>query len=150
MISQSEVSATFQIKELSGRTNVPAKTIRYYEAMGLLAPARRSSNGYRVYDEKDAERLAFIRSARTLNFSLAEIAKILAVRDRHEPPCQHVLDLIRVHLDEVEVRIHELQKLKRDLAALYQAGQDLPEDVLMGACVCHLIRVRVSAGAKGT
>jgi len=131
----------FPIRELSGRTNVPARTIRYYEAIGLLAPARRSANGYRLYDDKDAERLGFIYSARTLDFSLTEIAQILAVRDRHEPPCQHVMDLIRAHMDEVEIRLRELQKLKRDLAALYQAGQDLPEDVQMRACVCHLIQV---------
>jgi DNA-binding transcriptional MerR regulator len=143
------VSAMFPISELSNRTNVPARTIRYYEEIGLLAPARRSANGYRLYDGQDAERLGFIHSARTLDFSLTEIAQILAVRDRHEPPCQHVMDLIRAHLDEVEIRLRELQKLKRDLAALYQAGQELPEDVQMRACVCHLIRVRVSGGAKG-
>ncbi len=114
-----------------------------------LAPARRSANGYRQYDGKDTERLGFIRNARTLGFSLTEIAQILAVHDRHEPPCQHVMDLIRVHMDEVEIRMRELLKLKRDLAALYQAGQDLPEDVQMRSCVCHLIRVRVSGGAKG-
>jgi len=138
----------FPIRELSHRTNVPAKTIRYYEEIGLLAPARRSANGYRRYDEKDAERLGFIYSARTLDFSVTKIAQILAVRDRHEPPCQHVMDLIRAHMDEVEVRLRELQKLKRDLAALYQAGQDLPQDVQMRACVCHLIRVGVSGGSK--
>jgi DNA-binding transcriptional MerR regulator len=139
----------FQIRELSDRANVPAKTIRYYEAIGLLAPARRSANGYRLYDRQDAERLSFIRSARTLDFSLSEIARILAVRDRHQPPCQHVMELIQTHMDEVEIRLRELQKLKRDLTALYQAGQDLPEDVQMSSCVCQLIRVRVSGGAKG-
>ena len=59
----------FQIRELSGRTNVPARTIRYYEDIGLLAPARRSANGYRLYDGKDAERLGFIRSARSRGLS---------------------------------------------------------------------------------
>jgi DNA-binding transcriptional MerR regulator len=139
----------FQIRELSDRTNMPARTIRYYEGIGLLALARRGANGYRLYDRQDAERLSFSRSARTLSFSLTEIARILAVRDRHAPPCQHVMDLIRAHMDEVEIRMRELQGLKRDLAALYQAGQDLPDDVQMRACVCHLIRVRVSGGAKG-
>jgi DNA-binding transcriptional MerR regulator len=143
------VNAMYQIRELSRRTTVPARTIRYYEDIGLMPPARRSSNGYRLYDGQDAERLGFIRSARTLNFSLAEIAQILAVRDRHEPPCQHVMDLIRAHRHEVEIRIRELQQLKRDLTAIDQAGQDLPDDVQMRACVCHLIRVRVSAVKKG-
>jgi len=138
----------FPIRELSDRTNVPARTIRYYEAIGLLAPARRGPNGYRLYDGQDVERLGFIRSARTLDFSLVEIAQILAVRDRQQPPCQHVLDLVRAHLDEVELRLRELQALKRELAAIEQAGQDLPEDVQMQACVCHLIRVRISGDVK--
>src|SRR5258708_21959848 len=106
------VSAMFPISELSNQTSVPARTIRYYEAIGLLAPARRSANGYRLYDGKDAERLGFIRSARTLDFSLTEIAQILAVRDRQEPPGQHVIELIRAHIEQVEIRMPELQKLK--------------------------------------
>jgi DNA-binding transcriptional MerR regulator len=64
----------FPISELSARTNVPAKTIRYYEAIGLLAPARRSPNGYRVYDRQDAERLSFIRSARACVCHLIQLS----------------------------------------------------------------------------
>ena len=143
------VNAMYPIRELSRQTNVPARTIRYYEGIGLLAPARRGGNGYRLYDATDAERLGFIRSARTLNFSLAEIAQILAVRDRYDPPCQHVMDLIRAHMDDVEIRIRELQELKHELGAIHQAGQGLPEDVQMRSCVCHLIQVRVSGGTKG-
>src|SRR5260370_33001445 len=101
------VSAMFPISELSNQTSVPARTIRYYEEFGLLAPARRSANGYRLYDGKDAERLGFIRSARTLDFSLTEIAQILPVRDRHERPCQHVMDLTHAHLDRAESRVRE-------------------------------------------
>ncbi len=54
----------FQIGDLSERTGVPAKTIRFYEDIGLVAPASRAENGYRLYDQNDAERLRFIKSAR--------------------------------------------------------------------------------------
>lgn len=137
----------FQIGELSERTGVPAKTIRYYEDIGLLSPASRSENRYRLYDPKDVERLRFIKSARTLDFSLQEIAQILAARDRHEPPCGHVMDLIQSHIDEVERRIQELKALRSELTNLYEAGQSLPEDVHMRSCVCHLIRI--SDSGKG-
>ncbi len=137
----------FQIKELSERINLPAKTIRYYEDIGLLPAARRGENRYRLYAEKDVERLRFIKSARALDFSLQEIAQILAARDRHEPPCSHVMELIQGHIDEIENRIRELEELRRDLTSLYKAGQGLPEDVHMRSCVCHLIQI--SGSKKG-
>ncbi|MCI0711821.1 MAG: heavy metal-responsive transcriptional regulator [Chloroflexi bacterium] len=130
-----------QIGELSDLTGVPAKTIRYYEDIGLLPPARRDDNHYRLYEQKDAERLRFIRSARALDFSLQEIAQILAARDRHEPPCGHVMEIIQSHIDEIEARIRELEQLKQELTVLYDAGQDLPEDVHMRSCVCNLIQI---------
>jgi DNA-binding transcriptional MerR regulator len=131
----------FQIGELSHRTGVSAKTIRYYEDVGLLSPARRDDNRYRLYDQQHVERLRFIKSARALGFSLQEIAQILAARDRHEPPCSHVMALIQSHIDEIEIRIRELEQLKRDLTDLHEAGQGLPEDIHMRACVCHLIQI---------
>jgi DNA-binding transcriptional MerR regulator len=137
-----------QIGELSDRTGVPARTIRYYERIGLLAPASQSENRYRLYEAKDAERLRFIRSARAPDFSLQEIAQILAARDRNEPPCSHVMTLIQSHINEIETRIRELEQVKRDLTTLYTAGQGLPDDIHMRSCVCHLIRI--SGNQKGS
>jgi DNA-binding transcriptional MerR regulator len=136
----------FQINELSQRTNLPKKTIRYYEEIGLLPPAKRGENRYRLYDNDDVERLRFIKSARGLNFSLREIAQILASRDRHEPPCGHVMELISAHIDEIEARIRDLEALRGELTALSEAGQGLPEDVQMRSCVCHLIRLHGREG----
>lgn len=130
----------YQIKELSLRSGVPPKTIRYYEQIGLLAPAKRGDNRYRLYDEQDVEQLRFIGRARALDFSLQEIAQILATRDRGEPPCGHVVDILRDHIAEIETRIRDLEVLREELTTLYQVGQGLPEDVLMRQCVCHLIK----------
>ena len=63
----------FQISELSKQAGVPAKTIRYYEEIELIPPARRAENGYRIYNETDVERLRFIRRARALDFALDDI-----------------------------------------------------------------------------
>lgn len=130
-----------QIGELSDQTGVSAKTIRYYENIGLLSPASRGENRYRLYDQNDTDRLRFIKSARALRFSLQEIAQILAARDRNDPPCGHVMDLIQSHIGEIETRIRELELLKTDLTSLYTAGQDLPDDVSMQSCICHLISI---------
>ena len=134
------------IKELSDRTGVPRKTIRYYEQNGLLPRAKRAENRYRVYDEVDIDRLRFIKSARALDFTLQEIAQILATRDQNEPPCGHVMELLHDHIGEIETRIRDLQLLKRELTTLYEAGKNLPEDVQMRECVCNLIQIRVRKG----
>ena len=133
----------FQIKELSKQADVPEKTIRYYEEIGLLPSARRSANGYRLYDEADVERLGFIRRARALDIGLDEITEILAFRERNEPPCKYVMELMHEQIDKVEERIRNLQQVRDELKALHEAGQQLPEDVQMRSCVCHLIRVGV-------
>ena len=71
------------IHELAAQTGVPTKTIRYYESIGLLPPARRAVNNYRQYTVADVERLRFIASARSLGFSPDDIASI-DVEGNHE------------------------------------------------------------------
>ncbi len=135
----------WQIGELSERTGVPSKTIRYYEAIGLLPEPQRADNGYRVYGPDDVERLQFIRRARALDFALDEIAEILAFRERNEPPCQHVMNLIGHRIDVIESRIRDLERMRDELKGLHEAGRDLPEDVRMRACICHLIRTGITS-----
>lgn len=66
-----------QIKTLADKTGLSDSTIRYYESIGLLPEPGRLSNGYRDYDESDVARLQFVAGARTLDFSLDDIAEIL-------------------------------------------------------------------------
>lgn len=140
----------FKIKELSERTNLPAKTIRYYEEIRLLPPARRGDNQYRLYDETDVERLRFIKSARALGFTIQELTQILAIREQNEPPCSHVMTLLKDHMDDIAARICDLEQLHRELSAVYETGKQLPEDVQMRGCVCHLIQVDVRRKNHGT
>lgn len=133
-----------QIGELSEQTGVPSKTIRYYEEIGLLPKPQRAENGYRVYSQDDVDRLQFIRRARALDFSLDEIAEILAFQERNEPPCSHVMDLICHQIDAIENRIRDLERIRDELKALHEAGQNLPEDVRMRTCICHLVQTGIN------
>jgi len=134
-----------EIRELEARTGVTAKTIRYYEQAGVLPAPRRKPNGYREYDEKDVERLKFVAGARKLDFSLNDIAEILAMRDRREAPCRVVLDLLEQKAREVARRIKELKKLETDLRELHELGATFPTDDVDGkSCVCHLVSSRAS------
>ncbi len=129
-----------EIHELEARTGVTAKTIRYYEQVGVLPPPRRKPNGYREYDGNDVERLKFVAGARQLDFSLDDIAEILALRDRREAPCRVVLDLLEQKARVVARRIEELRKLETNLRELHELGTTFPMDDVDGKnCVCHLV-----------
>lgn len=130
-----------QIKTLAEKTGLSSPTIRYYESVGLSPEPERLPNGYRHYDESDVARLQFVSSARTLGFTLDDIAEILAFRDRREAPCRVVLDMLQEKADEVTRRIEEMKRLRRELQRLHTLGQTLPTDDVDGkACVCHLIQ----------
>jgi MerR family transcriptional regulator, copper efflux regulator len=132
-----------KIHELTERTGAPAKTIRYYEQVGVLPPPRREPNGYRDYEDNDVDRLKFVLGARQLDFSLQDIAEILALRDRREAPCRVVLDLMEQKAREVTRRIEELQQLELVLRELHELGATFPIDDIDGkSCVCHLVSSR--------
>ena len=69
------------IQELAKQTGLTATTIRYYESIGLIPPPQRAENNYREYTAADVERVRFIAGARSLDFSLNDIAEFLAARD---------------------------------------------------------------------
>lgn len=132
-----------QMKLFAQRANLPPKTIRYYEEIGLLPPPKRLDNGYRDYSETDVERVKFVAGARSLDFSLDDIGEILALRDRREAPCRVVLDLLAQKADEIQQRIAELQRLEAELRQLHQLGLTFPTDDVDGKnCVCHLVSQR--------
>ena len=136
-----------EIRELAVFTGVPAKTIRYYESIGVLPPPERKSNSYRLFREADVERVKLVAGARSLGFSLDDIAEIMGLRDRREAPCRVILDLLEQKACEVARRIEALQRLEVDLRQLHQLGQTFPLDDVDGkACVCHLVSSR--AGLK--
>jgi DNA-binding transcriptional MerR regulator len=131
-----------RIGELAARFGLNPKTIRYYEEIDLLPRAARLDSGYRLYDEQDAERLGFIRRAKTLGLSLDEIRDILSVQAEGEPPCGQVLDLLDLKISAIDQRMAELQAFRADLATLRVAWTD--EDtrvrrVATSACICPII-----------
>ena len=108
--------AGFLIGEVAERAGVPSPTIRYYESLGLLKPAARSSAGYRRYAEGAVEELRFIKKAQALGFSLEEIGEILELSRSGTVPCSRVLSLAHQHLAAVDERIGQLQQFRDRLA----------------------------------
>lgn len=126
------------IGEVSHRSGVPAKTLRYYEDIGLVSAARTPS-GYRDYGHEVLERLAFIRSAQAVGLTLGEIRGIIALRDDGQTPCGHVLELLRARSDEITRTIRDLRILQGELKRLVQRAQDLDPADCDPQRVCHLI-----------
>jgi DNA-binding transcriptional MerR regulator len=97
------------------RSGVKVPTIRYYEEIGLLAPAARTKSNRRHYDDADLRRLVFIRRARQLGFEIDAVRALLAIQDNPDQSCEVVDAIARTRLGEVERRIENLVKLKGEL-----------------------------------
>jgi DNA-binding transcriptional MerR regulator len=106
------------IGRLGVRAEVEPKTLRYYDRVGLVSPATRTPAGYRLYEESAVARLRFIRRAKALGMSLADIRRILAVRDEGAAPCAHVMELVTRNIGAVEAQITQLEDLRTDLRDL--------------------------------
>jgi MerR family copper efflux transcriptional regulator len=100
------------ISQLAKRARVNVETIRYYERRGLLpAPSRRAS-GYRQYSQDNVAYLRFIRRAKTLGFSLKEIAELLASRVDPKTTYEDIRGQAQHKLAEVKARIHNLERIQ--------------------------------------
>jgi len=108
------------IKDAARRTGLPAKTIRYYEEIGLIAPARQE-NGYRDYSETDAHTLAFLGRARSLGFSIEDCRALLALYDDRARSSAEVREIARGHLHSIERKIVELEAMRATLSGLVEA-----------------------------
>lgn len=115
---------------------VNPKTIRYYEAIGLLPPPERQPSGYREYSDADVDRLRFVRTAQRLGLALSEIAEILVFKERAEPPCGYVLGVLDRQVGDLDRRLAEMEELRRELVALRRQAHLLPQE---RACYCAVI-----------
>lgn len=107
-----------RIGELADRVGVTAKTVRYYESIGLLQEPPRTSGGYRRYDDAAVDRLTFVRDAQATGLSLDEISSVLELKGAGQRSCSHTSDLLARHLDELDEQILRLQQAKSVLSEL--------------------------------
>lgn len=105
------------IGEVSRASGLPAKTIRYYEDIGLVRPAR-GANGYRDFSPQDAHKLAFLGRSRSLGFTIEDCRTLLSLYEDRGRASADVKALASEHLDRIAQKIDELQALKSTLETL--------------------------------
>lgn len=111
------VNETYQIGELAARSGLTRDTLRYYERVGLLLPARRTSGGFRVYPAETLDRLRFVKHAQAVGLTLQEITALVSYQDQGGlRRCRQVRDLLRTKLGDVEAKLREFQEFQRTLS----------------------------------
>lgn len=136
------------IGALARRTGCSVPTIRYYEAIGLIPPARRRASGHRVYDTQAEDLLTFIRRCRDFGFPVEQVRELVALSRSDERDCGETLAIARDQLRAVRAKLAELRGLERSLAQFAQACAErcaggpaaqcsIPKDILQpqpGGC----------------
>lgn len=103
------------IGEICSKTGLSARTVRYYEELGLLPGVRRRQGGRRVYGPDEVERLRFITRLKALGLSLAEIKElnaVYAIGGGTREMLGRLEELLDVHLEDLDARIAELGSLR--------------------------------------
>lgn len=129
-----------QIGQVARTLGINPKTIHYYEEIDLIPEVQRSETGYRLFNQDDIDRIAFILRARALDFSLDDIGEILALRDEGEAPCLYVTELVEKQLTAIDDKIAGLKLLRHELVDIDRAAKALPRHRIVDKdCICHLI-----------
>ncbi|MDV7144468.1 Cu(I)-responsive transcriptional regulator [Tropicimonas sp. TH_r6] len=131
------------IGDVARRTGLPAKTIRYYEEIGLISPLR-DENGYRRFRESDMHRLAFLGRARSLGFSIEDCRGLLELYGDRQRASADVKRIARGHLARIDEKLAELTAMRQALAHLVSccAGDSRPD--------CPILDDLAGVGAAGS
>lgn len=127
------------VKKLADLAGVTPDSVRHYVRIGLLEPERDPRNGYRRFTDADARRLRFLRQAKSLGYTLAEIAEILDHAERGRSPCPRVRELIGRRIAENRKLVDELAALQGRMEKALERWKTLPDGVPDGDSICYLI-----------
>ncbi|MEM9001972.1 MAG: heavy metal-responsive transcriptional regulator [Cyanobacteria bacterium P01_F01_bin.86] len=125
-----------RIGQVSAQSDLPVKTIRFYEERGLIEAASRTSGGFRLFEPTVLKRLSFIRRSQALGLSLSDIQDILDIADSGQRPCQNVRHKFQEKIVEIENRIEQLKKLKEQLRILMDEADKVET---LDADICPII-----------
>jgi DNA-binding transcriptional MerR regulator len=114
---ENETGDHMKIGEVSKLTGVGVEALRFYEKSGLLDRPVRTYSGYRLYGKNVLTRIAFIKQAQVLGFTLDEIRRLIGHKQKGESPCEEVREIVRTRLEELDERIKQLTRFRKELTA---------------------------------
>ncbi len=114
--TDTEQRTLLKIGEVSRQSGISIEALRFYEKNGLLDRPSRTFSGYRMYGSDALERLAFIRRAQVLGFTLDEIKHIIVEKRAGQSPCAEVREIARLRLHELDERMKEMRRYRKELA----------------------------------
>jgi len=136
--------------QLAQRAHINLETVRFYEQEGLLPSAPRTASGYRKFSETAVERLAFVKRAKDLGFSLGEVRELLVFQDEHVDACVEVRDLLKKKMAIVRDKKAELAKLEAHLrSALRKCNQVLKRQQPQHPEACPVLGQMTSSRPQG-
>jgi MerR family copper efflux transcriptional regulator len=117
------------VGEAARLSNVSAKMVRHYESLGLLPTVARTDSGYRQYTDKEVHTLRFIRRARDLGFSMAEIAELLKLWQNRRRPSASVKRIAAEHVAALDAKMAEMAAMRKTLQHLIHccSGDERPD-----------------------
>ncbi len=128
-----------KVREVALASGVADHIVRYYTRIGLLKPSRSPHNRYKQYKDSDVSRLRFIRQAKSLGYTLGEIAKIFREVSRRNSPCPLVRQIIAARIKENRSKLNELAALQKRMERALGKWSKLPDRMPEGESVCYLI-----------
>lgn len=133
------MTGPMNIGEAARQSGVSAKMVRHYESLGLLPQVHRSDSGYRQYTEAEVHTLRFIKRARDLGFSMAEIAELVGLWQNRRRASQNVRRIAQKHADDLAQRIAAMQSMQQTLTHLVHCcqGNDRPECPILDDLAGH-------------
>jgi len=127
---------SLKIGEVAKASGIGIEALRFYERSGLLGRPGRTQSGYRVYDAEVLTRLDFIKRAQILGFSLQEIKQIIADKQAGRSPCKEVRRIVRHRLDELDEKMREMRRHRKELGAAFAKWEKTGE---LDGHICGLI-----------
>ena len=139
------------IKDVATRSGLPAKTIRYYEDIGLIRPLR-AANGYRAFRDSDLHKLTFLSRARSLGFSIEDCRTLMALYEDRSRASADVKTVANAHLARIAEKIAELRAMEAALTHLVGAcaGDQRPDCPILAGLEAGLPAKPDAALAGGT
>jgi MerR family copper efflux transcriptional regulator len=124
-----EAGGPYNVGEAARLSRVSAKMVRHYESLGLLPKVARTDSGYRQYTDKEVHTLRFIRRARDLGFSMAEIGELLALWQNRRRPSSSVKKIASEHVAALDAKMAEMAAMRKTLQHLVHCchGDERPD-----------------------